>query len=123
MKKWLSLLLGLVIILSFNPIASAHQGQSGNQDVLNAAQKFRNGGNGLSDQGNGSKVSGTHNHDGSGSAGGHSHGPVVETPPNMKILGTFGGINLSFIFIGIWNKRFRRNGEKHGNPRKKPPCA
>ncbi|MEH7300690.1 hypothetical protein [Neobacillus drentensis] len=38
------------------------------------------------------------------------HGPVVETPPNYKILGTYGAVNLAFILIGIWNKWFRRNG-------------
>jgi hypothetical protein len=44
-------------------------------------------------------------------SGGH-HGPVVETPPNYKILGTYGAVNLSFILIGIWNKWFRRRGEQ-----------
>jgi hypothetical protein len=42
---------------------------------------------------------------------GHSHGPVVETPPNVKVLGTFGAVNLAFILVGIWNKWFRRRGE------------
>ncbi|WP_423799601.1 hypothetical protein [Neobacillus sp. SAB-20_R2A] len=40
--------------------------------------------------------------------GGHSHGAVVETPPNYKVLGTYGAVNLSFVMIGIWNKWFRR---------------
>ncbi|MGG1676454.1 hypothetical protein ACIFOT_11990 [Neobacillus sp. NRS-1170] len=39
---------------------------------------------------------------------GHSHGPVVETPPNYKVLGTYGAVNLAFIAIGIWNKWLRR---------------
>lgn len=40
----------------------------------------------------------------------HGHqGPVIETPPNYKVLGTFGAINLAFILFGIWNKWFRRN--------------
>lgn len=38
------------------------------------------------------------------------HGPVVETPPNFKVLGSFGAVNLSFILIGIWNKWIRRKG-------------
>jgi hypothetical protein len=42
---------------------------------------------------------------------GHSHGPVVETPPNVRVLGTFGAVNLAFILVGIWNKWFRRRGE------------
>jgi hypothetical protein len=41
----------------------------------------------------------------------HSHGPVVESPANVKVLGTFGAVNLAFILIGIWNKWFRRRGE------------
>jgi hypothetical protein len=40
------------------------------------------------------------------------HGPVVETPPNYKVLGTYGAVNLSFIMIGVWNKWFRRKGNK-----------
>jgi hypothetical protein len=41
-------------------------------------------------------------------SGGHSHGPVKEEPANLKVLGTFGAVNLSFIVIGVWNKWFRR---------------
>jgi hypothetical protein len=41
----------------------------------------------------------------------HSHGPVNETPPNVKVLGTFGAVNLAFILVGIWNKWFRREDE------------
>lgn len=48
--------------------------------------------------------------------GGHEseghHGPVVETPPNYKVLGTFGAVNLSFILMGVWNKWFRRKENK-----------
>lgn len=39
------------------------------------------------------------------------HGPVVETPPNYKVLGTYGALNFSFILIGVWNKWFRRKGK------------
>lgn len=48
----------------------------------------------------------------SGETDGGHHGPVVETPPNYKVLGSFGAVNLSFILIGIWNKWFRRKGNK-----------
>jgi hypothetical protein len=46
--------------------------------------------------------------------GGHGHGGanLVEEPANMKVLGTFGAINLSFILIGIWNKWFKRKEEE-----------
>lgn len=46
--------------------------------------------------------------------GGNGHGGanLVEKPENMKVLGTFGAINLSFILIGIWNKWFKRKEEE-----------
>jgi hypothetical protein len=46
--------------------------------------------------------------------GGHGHGgaDLVEKPANMKVLGTFGVINLSFILIGIRNKWFKRKEEE-----------
>lgn len=40
---------------------------------------------------------------------------VTETPPNMKILGTYGAVNLAFIVIGIGNKWFRRKDGSIGN--------
>lgn len=43
------------------------------------------------------------------------HGPVEETPANVKVLGTYGAINLAFILIGIWNKWFRGRGDSLGN--------
>ncbi|HLO12839.1 MAG TPA: hypothetical protein VK190_11575 [Pseudoneobacillus sp.] len=44
----------------------------------------------------------------------HGHGPVIETPPNAKVLGTFGAINASFLVIGLWNKFLRRKGGSNG---------
>lgn len=41
-------------------------------------------------------------------------GPVKETPANIKILGTYGAVNLSFILIGIWSKWFRRKDGSNG---------
>ncbi|WP_316572371.1 hypothetical protein [Neobacillus sp. YIM B06451] len=122
MKKWLSLLAGVVLILSFGINASADAGHNQNdQGVLDAAQKFRNGGKESPHSGHGTenKKATAHSHDGSGEGGSHSHGPVTETPPNLKVLGIFGGINLSLILIGIWNKLSRRKGDEHGNPGKK----
>jgi len=34
--------------------------------------------------------------------------PIKETPPNFKILGAYGAVNLVFILIGVWSKWFRR---------------
>ncbi|WP_445492036.1 hypothetical protein [Niallia sp. 03133] len=48
--------------------------------------------------------------DGHKEEGSNHHGPVVEAPPNYKVLGAYGAVNLSFILIGIWNKWFRRKG-------------
>lgn len=46
----------------------------------------------------------------------HGHEPVKEKPANMKVLGTYGAVNLSFIVIGVWNKWFRRKDVSNGNP-------
>ncbi|MCH6267816.1 hypothetical protein [Neobacillus citreus] len=55
-------------------------------------------------------MEGSHTESGHEEGSGDHHGPVVEIPPNYKVLGTYGAVNLSFIFIGIWNKWFRRKG-------------
>jgi hypothetical protein len=41
--------------------------------------------------------------------------PIKETPPNAKVLGTYGAVNLSFIIFGVWNKWFRRKDGSDGN--------
>ncbi|MEH7118032.1 hypothetical protein V7128_11505 [Neobacillus vireti] len=51
-------------------------------------------------------------------SGGHSHEPVKEEPANLKVLGTFGAVNLSFIIIGVWNKWFRRKDGSSGNSKR-----
>jgi hypothetical protein len=62
------------------------------------------------------KEAGTHTEEeeahGDEAGAGDHHGPVVETPPNYKVLGSYGAANLSFILIGVWNKWFRRKGIK-----------
>lgn len=50
------------------------------------------------------------NHDEQGDHG-HAEEKAVEEGPNFRILGTFGAINLSFLLMGVWNKRIRRKGE------------
>lgn len=40
---------------------------------------------------------------------------VTEKPANLKVLGSFGAVNLSFIVIGVWNKWFRRKDGTDGN--------
>ncbi|NRD76470.1 hypothetical protein HPT25_03065 [Bacillus sp. BRMEA1] len=40
---------------------------------------------------------------------------IRETPPNAKVLGTYGAVNASFIVFGIWNKWFRRKDDTNGH--------
>jgi len=51
-------------------------------------------------------------------SGGHGHEPVKEKPANLKVLGTFGAFNLSFIVIGVWNKWVRRKDGSNGNSKR-----
>jgi hypothetical protein len=41
--------------------------------------------------------------------------PIKETPPNAKVLGTYGAVNAAFMMIGVWNKWFRRKDGSDGN--------
>ena len=42
---------------------------------------------------------------------------IKETPPNAKVLGTYGAVNASFIVIGIWLKWFRRKDGSYVSPK------
>ena len=53
-----------------------------------------------------------------GGSNSHSHEPVKEKLANLKVLGTFGAVNLSFIVIGVWNKWFRRKDGSSGNSKR-----
>lgn len=79
---------------------SGHSETDGHEDGVNQ------------EEGTHSNTEEEHSTDQSKSDAGHEseghHGPVVETPPNYKVLGTYGAVNLSFILIGVWNKWFRR---------------
>ena len=61
----------------------------------------------------------THNE--TSTEGGHGHGGEVieETPPNYTVLSVFGAINLSFLVVGLWNKRIRKKVELDVNAGKK----
>jgi hypothetical protein len=68
------------------------------------------------DHGSGSDMEGMDMEGDSGGEAHDHHAAVVETPPNYKVLGTYGAVNLLFILIGIWNKWFRRKGDvNNGN--------
>jgi hypothetical protein len=129
--------LAFIVTLNITTVF-ADEGHSHDSNFKKAAEKFKNGSNtNQEDEGGGhaghsnqtdenhdstsssSHTEGDHgtsdNHSGH-EEGGHEseghHGPVVETPPNYKVLGTYGAVNLSFILIGVWNKWFRRKENK-----------
>jgi hypothetical protein len=128
----------LAIIFAINITAFADEGHSHDSNIKRAAEKFKNGLNtnqedeggdhaghsNQTDENHDSTSSSSHTEEGHGTSDDHSgqeeggheseghHGPVVETPPNYKVLGTYGAVNLSFILIGVWNKWFRRKENK-----------
>lgn len=132
MEKRFIALFVLAFIFSFNLSVMADEGHG--DSVKQATEKFKEGTNEQeghseetathSDAGKahdeeedvhgekeGAHEDGAEAHEG-GARGDDHHGPVVETPPNYKVLGTYGAVNLSFILIGVWNKWFRRKGIK-----------
>lgn len=132
MKKGFISLFVLAFIFSFNLSVLADEGHDDN--IKKATENFKNGTNGdhseevdahekeanaHSEEGDGhSEAADAHSdaeeeegHGDEAKAGDH-HGPLVETPPNYKVLGSYGAVNLSFILIGVWNKWFRRKGNK-----------
>jgi hypothetical protein len=135
LRKLFLFLFALAFIFTLNiTTAFADEGHSHNSNFKKAAEKFKNGSNtnqedeggdhsGHSNQTDDTSSS-SHTKEGHGTADDHSgqddggheseghHGPVVETPPNYKVLGTYGAVNLSFILIGVWNKWFRRKENK-----------
>jgi hypothetical protein len=143
LKRVFLSLFTLAFIFSFNVRALADGDHS--TTIKHAAEKFKNGssnqqtedsasmdhGSGSDmegmDHGKGSDMEGRDHGSGSdmegmdmeGDSGGEAHdhpAAVVETPPNYKVLGTYGAVNLLFILIGIWNKWFRRKGDvNNGN--------
>lgn len=42
---------------------------------------------------------------------GHGDQPEPEPGPDYVVLGAFGTVNLTFLFVGVWNKWLRRQGE------------
>lgn len=129
--KWLLMII-LVIVFSGGRMAMAHEGdqkmQSTSSPNGNEHSEHNMEGMDMSGEHNtdshdmeGMDMSGdqgTDNHDMEGmdmEGSGHSHGPVIEKPANLKVLGTYGAVNLSFIVIGIWNKWFRRKDGSNGN--------
>lgn len=127
MKKGFISFFVVAFIFSFNLSVSADEGHD--ENVKQVTETFTNGSEHSEEAGTHSeaadahdeeedshdKEAGTHSEEeeahGDAEAGDH-HGPVVETPPNYKVLGSYGAVNLSFIILGVWNKWFRRKGNK-----------
>lgn len=122
----------LAFIFVFHLTTFADEGHSHDSNIKQASEKFRNGvinNQEVESENHGHSNQTTSKHDTTGDEGTHEedshgtsedfsegseehHGPIVETPPNYKVLGTYGAINLSFILIGVWNKWFRRKEDK-----------
>ncbi|MBT2738237.1 hypothetical protein [Bacillus sp. ISL-7] len=144
MKKLYLLIFTLVFIFSFDVRALADKGHSHSPNIKQATENLKNSGTKSQDASSegddmegmdhdsGTDMEGMNhdsgtdmegmNHDsgtdmeGSGGEAHDHHAAVVEVPPNYKVLGTFGAVNLSFILIGVWNKWFRRKGDlNNGN--------
>ncbi|MHC0035687.1 hypothetical protein [Pseudoneobacillus sp. C159] len=102
-------------------VQDSDEGHTDHNSIKESVQIFKSGAGDEQQEHSGHndihKDSGEEHSNGVHSEGGHEeengghHGPVVETPPNDKILGTYGAVNLSFILIGVWNKWFRRRGD------------
>jgi uncharacterized protein involved in copper resistance len=117
------IILSLVISLSGARVALAtgeHQKQENSTSTSQDMEGMdMSGDHGADHDMEGMDMSGDHGSDGQdmegmdmeGEGTGHGHEPVTETPPSVKVLGTFGAVNLAFILVGIWNKWLRREDE------------
>jgi hypothetical protein len=111
--KWL-LMIFLVITFSGGRMAMAHEG-----DQKMPSTSSLNGDGPSQHNMEGMDMSGSTKNDSMEGMdmGGHSHSDVQveEKPANIKVLGTYGAVNLSFIIIGVWNKWFRRKDGSDGD--------
>lgn len=130
MKKLFLFIFALAFILSFDVRVFADEGHSHTHNLKQATENMKRetsvddhatmNHDSRTDMEGMNHDSGTDmegmNMEGNGGAAHDHHGPVVESPQNNKVLGTFGAVNLSFVLIGVWNKWFRRKGdENNGN--------
>lgn len=127
MKKLSLFILTIAFIFSFDVSALADEGHSHKPNLKQATENLKDGSTNNQDASSGddstlkhdseSEMEGMDHDSGddledesSGEVHDH-HAAVVETPPNYKVLGTYGTVNLLFILIGVWNKWFRRKGD------------
>ncbi|MCM3114199.1 hypothetical protein M3610_02690 [Neobacillus sp. MER 74] len=119
MKKLFLFIFALAFILSFDVRVFADEGHSHTPNLKQATENMKRE-TSVDDHA-------TMNHDsrtdmegmdkeGSGDEDQYHHGPLVESPPNYKVLGSYGAVNLLFVLIGVWNRWFRRKGDvNNGN--------
>jgi hypothetical protein len=124
LKKLYLFLFTLVFIFSFNVRAFADEGHTHTPNIKQATKNLKTGSTENQDVSSGFDMEGM-NHDsgtdmegmdmeeGGGAEAHDHHAAVVEVPPNYKVLGSYGAVNLLFILIGFWNKWFRRKGDLH----------
>lgn len=125
MKGRFLLVIALILVLSGGRIAMAHEGDQmkhapSTSSLKESTQSGNNmSGMDMSGKDKGMDMSGSNQGDDMEGMDmgddGHSHEPVKESPANIKVLGTYGVVNLSFILIGVWNKWFRRKGDSNVN--------
>jgi hypothetical protein len=123
--KWL-LMIFLVITFSSGRMAMAHEGDQKmpstsslngdgqsqhNMEGMDMSSSTKNGTMAGMDMSGSTKNDSMEGMD----IGSHSDVQVEEKPANIKVLGTYGAVNLSFIFIGVWNKWFRRKDGSDGD--------
>ncbi|WP_142382821.1 hypothetical protein [Bacillus canaveralius] len=135
------LLNAMVLLLFPISFALADAGHTGEKSIIEDTEAFRNGNQGLDGEHSGHSNQNVHEQhngkadheaehtdpvDDSGETvhseegtHGHADETVIETPPNYKVLGTFGAINFSFLIAGLWNKRLRKKVQPHVDARKK----
>ncbi|WP_066252308.1 hypothetical protein [Neobacillus drentensis] len=128
MKKLCLFIFAIAFIFSFDVRALADEGHSHTPNVKQATENLKKdhdesgGEDATMDHESGTDMEGMNHESGTDMEGmdmegGSSsevhdhHAAVVETPPNYKVLGTYGAVNLLFILIGVWNKWFRRKGD------------
>jgi hypothetical protein len=115
-----------ILLLVPSSIALADEGHSHSKNLSDDIQSFKDGEesedspddhNMSPDEHNNMTETESSDHVESNAEGRHGHGTevYVETPPNFTVLSIFGAINLSFLVIGLWNKRIRKKVEIDGN--------
>lgn len=90
-KTLIVLLTFFISAFAYSSFVQADEDHGNHADVSNAITNF---------QGNGQQSPDENVHSGHGE--GHGDESVIEeTPPNYKVLGTFGAINFGFLSLGV----------------------